>query len=122
MDDRPIFLNLFKIKLPLSGFVSILHRVSGVLFFLGLPILIYMYQVLPKHSAGDFSYSIFLKVSVWLLVVAFQYHFLAGVRHMVADFFHLHSLRSANVSAMLVLVFALLFAVWSGMLVFGVKL
>ena len=122
MDGRPVFLNLLKIKLPLSGLVSILHRISGVLFFLGLPILIYMYQVLPTYSNGSNIYHIGFKVSVWLLIVAFQYHFLAGVRHMISDFFHMHSLKSANLSAIVVLLLAVFFAIWSGVLVFGVEL
>ena len=38
MSTKPVFINLFKINLPLSGFLSITHRISGLLiFFLILP-------------------------------------------------------------------------------------
>ncbi len=42
--QRPKYLNLAEIRLPLPGFVSILHRVSGALLFFGLPILIYLFS------------------------------------------------------------------------------
>ena len=119
MQERPIFLNLLKIKLPLSGFVSILHRVSGVLFFLGLPVLLVLYQELPSNQATKLFDHIYIQLIVWLLLVAYQYHFIAGLRHMLSDFGDYHSLRFANVSGMLVLLLSVFFAVWSGLLIFG---
>ncbi|MFZ0790644.1 MAG: succinate dehydrogenase, cytochrome b556 subunit, partial [Chromatiaceae bacterium] len=35
--DRPIFLDLRRLKLPIGGWVSILHRLSGILLVLALP-------------------------------------------------------------------------------------
>ena len=36
---RPVYLNLFQIRLPLPGIVSILHRISGAaLFLVGIPL------------------------------------------------------------------------------------
>lgn len=42
---RPKHLDLPKIRLPLPGFVSILHRVSGAGLFLLLPFLLYLLQL-----------------------------------------------------------------------------
>jgi succinate dehydrogenase / fumarate reductase cytochrome b subunit len=42
---RPVYLNLFKIRLPLPGVVSIMHRASGALLFLLLPLLLYVLQL-----------------------------------------------------------------------------
>ena len=43
--QRPVYLNLVRIRLPLPGIVSILHRISGaVLFFVGLPLLLVALQ------------------------------------------------------------------------------
>ncbi|MFN7014923.1 MAG: succinate dehydrogenase, cytochrome b556 subunit, partial [Bacteroidia bacterium] len=39
---RPKHLDLLRIKLPLPGIVSILHRISGALLFLALPLLLLM--------------------------------------------------------------------------------
>ena len=41
-DPRPVYLNLLKIKLPLTGIVSFAHRISGVLLFLALPFAVYL--------------------------------------------------------------------------------
>jgi succinate dehydrogenase / fumarate reductase, cytochrome b subunit len=35
--NRPVFLDLWRIKLPATGIVSILHRISGVLMVLAIP-------------------------------------------------------------------------------------
>ena len=41
---RPKHLALHLIKLPLPGFVSVLHRISGLLLFVALPLLLLMLQ------------------------------------------------------------------------------
>ena len=42
---RPVYLNLFAIRLPLPAFVSILHRATGALLFLvGIPLLLWVVQ------------------------------------------------------------------------------
>jgi len=43
-NKRPKFLALHQIRLPLPGLVSILHRISGALLFLALPLLLWMLQ------------------------------------------------------------------------------
>ena len=42
--SRPVYLNLFKIHLPLPGWVSILQRMSGAVLFLVTPVLLYLLQ------------------------------------------------------------------------------
>ena len=42
--QRPKFLNLFAIRLPLAGYASIFHRVSGIGLFLMLPLLIWLFD------------------------------------------------------------------------------
>ena len=43
--QRPVYLNLARIRLPLPGLVSILHRISGAaLFLVGVPLLLYAVQ------------------------------------------------------------------------------
>ena len=117
MRERPVFLKLWKIKLPLAAFISITHRVSGVVFFLGFPLLLYLYSLLPLAGELDQWLSmLWVKASIWLMVNLYIYHFLAGVRHMVADFGHDHSLQRANQSAVVVLVLAVIFSVWTGVL------
>ena len=43
MDQRPVYLDLTKIRLPMSAFSSITHRLSGMyVFFITLPVMLYM--------------------------------------------------------------------------------
>ena len=115
MRERPVFLNLFKIKLPLAGFISITHRISGIVFFLGFPLLIYVYKILPiKADLLAFLGNIWVRFGIWALVSLYVYHFFAGIRHMVADFGHDHSLEAANRSAIIVLVLGIVFALYLG--------
>lgn len=118
--DRPIFLNLFKIHLPLAALISILHRITGVLFFLGFPLIIYLYQLLPFAQARNLLMMFPVKFTVWGLISLFQYHFFSGVRHLLADSFHWHGLKYANLSSWLVLLASVVMAIWAGVLIYGV--
>jgi succinate dehydrogenase / fumarate reductase cytochrome b subunit len=90
-DNRPVYLNLFKIRLPTTGIVSFAHRVSGVFLFLAIPFSIYLLD-LSVTSAQGFEHSmqllqgpvmqLVLLVLVWSLV----HHFLAGIRYLFLDF------------------------------------
>ena len=43
MQERPVYLDLTKIRLPMSAFSSITHRLSGMyVFFITLPMMLYM--------------------------------------------------------------------------------
>ena len=121
MRERPVFLNLLKINLPLAGFISITHRITGVVFFLGMPLLLYMYAVLPqKQVILGFVDNMWVKFFVWSLVSVYVYHFFAGLRHMVADFGHNHTLGRANSSAVVVLLLGVIFAIWHAMLIWEI--
>jgi len=53
--QRPKHLALHKIKLPLPGFVSILHRLSGLLLFISLPLLLWLLQA-SLNSIESYTY------------------------------------------------------------------
>ena len=113
-DNRPVFLDLTKIALPVTALVSILHRVSGVGMILGLPLMLAMMYatvaggVYQAYLTAALSISI-VKVVLLLVVTGTGYHILAGIRHSLDDFIGSHSLRSARVSAWAIL---LLWLVW----------
>ncbi|MEW5943403.1 MAG: succinate dehydrogenase, cytochrome b556 subunit [Pseudomonadota bacterium] len=87
---RPIYLNLFKIKLPLPGVVSFLHRISGALLFIAIPFLLAIFQQ-SLGSAEGFGQmrECLASPPVKLLVVgtawAFFHHFFAGLRFLALD-------------------------------------
>jgi len=87
---RPKYLNLFEIKLPVAGFASILHRVSGAALFLLLPWLIFLFDISlksPESFARFQSYVAhpFVKLVLLGLVWAFLHHFCMGIRVLLID-------------------------------------
>ena len=112
MSIKPTYINLFKIQLPLSAFLSISHRVSGIMiFFMVLPFFAYILNILLDSPASFISYmdaynsSIFLRTFVLFNILIFEYHVIAGIRHMLMDF-HLISetLSASNTSAKIALI------------------
>tara|TARA_B100001250_G_scaffold200426_1_gene171861 strand:- start:6099 stop:6479 length:381 start_codon:yes stop_codon:yes gene_type:complete len=112
MSIKPVYINLFKIQLPLSALISISHRVSGMLiFFLVLPISAYILNILLESPSSFISFmdtynsSIFIRTFVLFNVLIFEYHVIAGIRHMLMDF-HLinETLSTSNTSAIIVLI------------------
>lgn len=97
---RPKYLNLFEIRLPLAGFVSILHRVSGAGLFLLLPFLVYLLQLSlgPEEAQAEFE-AILAQPLVRLLLLgalwAYIHHFCAGIRFLLLDL-HMGSDRQAS--------------------------
>ena len=120
-NKRPKFLALHQIKLPLPGVVSILHRVSGALLFLSLPLLLWMLQCslrsvetyarLSEALHNPFS-KLFLLVVAW----AFLHHLCAGIRYLAIDLQFASSLARARSSSRWVLTVSLAltacFGVW----------
>lgn len=121
--QRPKYLALHEIRLPLAGFASILHRVSGAGLFLMLPLLIWLLQL----SLGSTSESATLFTAVtgnWLvklillgLLWAFLHHFCMGIRILLIDIHVGVEKQQAHASAMAVMVVSLALT-----LVFGLKL
>lgn len=101
---RPKHLALHKIKLPLPGFVSILHRVSGILLFLSLPLLLWLFQLSLRsietytQLATLFQHPI-SKIVVLGLLWAFLHHFFAGIRYLALDLHIGTSLAQARASS-----------------------
>jgi succinate dehydrogenase / fumarate reductase, cytochrome b subunit len=115
---RPKYLSLpailFQIRLPLPGWVSILHRVSGAL--LVLPFTAWLLYMLDKSLASEEgfeamrSYLATALVKLGLLVFAWAYchHFLAGIRYLLLDLNKGIELRPARISSAAVLVVSLI--------------
>ena len=111
MNRRPVYIDLRKIKLPMSAFSSITHRLSGMyIFFISLPLFIYLLFVSTKNKTSfDLIYTSLQSISVFSVFVFISfsilwYHILTGVRHLVMDFFHLgETLKGAYYSSIFVL-------------------
>jgi succinate dehydrogenase / fumarate reductase cytochrome b subunit len=86
----PRYLNLLKIKLPPGGIASIAHRISGVLMFLGIPFLAWLFsRSLESESAylevRQLIDSPIIFLATLLLVWSLSHHLLAGLRHLLLD-------------------------------------
>jgi succinate dehydrogenase / fumarate reductase cytochrome b subunit len=109
---RHKYLNLFEIKLPLAGFASILHRVSGAGLFLMLPLLIWLLQ-LSLGSAESFETfkavvaHPLVKLILLGLLWAFLHHFCMGIRIVLIDLHIGVAKAQANASAKAVLAVSL---------------
>jgi len=108
-------------RLPLTAWASISHRVSGVLLFVGMLPLIWALDASLSGPEGFASVrellaSPLVKVVIWGILVALIYHSLAGVRHLVMDFGVGESMeggtRSARIVVVLTVLAALLAGVW----------
>ena len=89
--SRPVYLNLFKIRLPVTGIVSLAHRVSGVLLFLAIPFLIYLVDLSIESPEGYQTAINWLQNPVVMfiqlvLVWSLAHHFFAGLRFLLLDF------------------------------------
>ena len=124
-NNRPINVNPFSIKLPISAITSIAHRMSGVWLFLMLPFFLFALQLLIETPKG-YEYlaqtlsPVACKLGVWLGGVALGYHLLAGVRHILMDTQLLpENLRVAKMSAWAVWGATFLLVIWFGFRLFG---
>lgn len=106
--NRPKNLNLMSIRLPINALVSILHRVSGALMFLVLPLLLLSLQLSLKSAdtyqhLANLLHSPFIKLMLIGLAWAFFHHFFAGLRHLAMDVHWMTSLQKARFSGRVVL-------------------
>lgn len=106
--QRPKYLDLIKIRLPVPGFVSILHRISGAALFLFAGVLLYLFQeslqspdsyIRFRAIADHWWMKLFLTGMLWALL----HHLFAGLRHLLLDLDILTDLKPARATSWAVL-------------------
>ncbi len=120
LKQRPQFRNIHvsqivAYRLPPAGIVSILHRVSGVLMFLLMPFIIWMFDT---SVSSEVSYDVFrsafaagvgfvpgwfLKLVALALIWAYLHHLIAGIRHLWMDATHAVTKEFGHTSAIVTL-------------------
>jgi len=117
--QRPKHLALHLIKLPLPGFISILHRISGLLLFFALPLLLLMLQYSLRsietytQLMAVLAYPL-AKLMLLGLLWAFLHHFCAGLRYLAIDLDYGVKLAQARTSSKMVLAVSLVLTVLLG--------
>ena len=134
---RPEFRNINALtdlpsyRLPAAGIVSILHRISGLIMFLLLPLIVWMFDTsvsseisFAKFSAAfnvglGFVPAVLVKVVVLRLIWAYLHHLIAGVRHVYMDVCHAVTKEFGKSSAIATLVLSLGLTAALGAKLFG---
>jgi succinate dehydrogenase / fumarate reductase cytochrome b subunit len=104
---RPKNLDLLSIRLPLPGILSIIHRISGAVLFLLLPVLLWLFQ---SSLASPESFATFksvvghplIKLILLGLIWLYMHHFCAGIRYLLLDLHKGIDLESARLSSWIV--------------------
>ncbi|WP_418320042.1 succinate dehydrogenase, cytochrome b556 subunit [Piscinibacter sakaiensis] len=124
LKPRPVYRNIHvsqiaRYRLPPAGVVSILHRISGVLMFLLMPFIIWMFDtsVTSEISYDRFTTAFnagllglpgfFWKLVALALIWAFLHHLIAGVRHLWMDMTHAVGKEFGRSSAIVTLVLSI---------------
>ncbi len=88
---RPVNLDIGTIHLPLAALTSITHRLTGVVVFAGLSVLLYLFSHSLESEAGfqqvgALVNSTAVKLALWVILSALVYHMVAGCKHLLMDF------------------------------------
>jgi len=117
---RPVNLNLFTIAFPVTAIVSILHRMSGIVLFLLIPLFLgFLHNslIMPEfflNMQAALINSVFNKLILWLGFSALIYHLLAGMRHVFMELGCGESKNAARVSAFVVIICAVVVSLLFG--------
>jgi len=108
---RPVNLDISTIKLPITGFASFFHRVSGIFLFAGMAFLLWMLDsslTSPEGFAAvrDASSNPVCKFVSFVVLAALAYHTIMGIRHLIMDFGVGESLKGGQLGAKIAFVIA----------------
>jgi succinate dehydrogenase / fumarate reductase cytochrome b subunit len=107
---RPVNLDLRTIKQPLPAISSILHRITGIILFVGVAFMLYAFDLSLDSEQGFnavadmLGNNFFAKFIAWGLVSSLLYHFFAGIKHLIMDCGYCEELESGTMIAKLTLV------------------
>jgi succinate dehydrogenase / fumarate reductase cytochrome b subunit len=119
--QRPVFLDLLRIRQPVTALLSIGHRLSGVLMVLAIPFFVWLFDRSLASAEGyrhaaSLLQSLPARLALLLLIWALAHHFFAGIRYLLLDVDVGADIERARFSARLVflagLVVLIIAAVW----------
>jgi succinate dehydrogenase / fumarate reductase cytochrome b subunit len=118
-DNRPKNLDFKTLRLPLPAITSILHRISGIIIFAGIFVLLWLLAASLTSESGfrnvqQWLASTPVKLVVWVILAGLLYHFIAGIKHLVMDIGIGETLEGANTGAKLVVVTSVIAIVLAG--------
>ena len=116
---RPVNLDIGTIQLPVTAYVSILHRVSGVILFGAVGLFLWILDSSLSseesfNSIKEFMNTLIVQIIIWLSLAALIYHLVAGLRHLVMDYGYGETLSGGILGAKLVLTFSAILMLMAG--------
>ncbi len=120
--SRPVNLDLQTIRFPITAIASILHRVSGVITFVSIGILLWLLSISLSSPEGFTQASsvvdgFFVKFILWGILTALAYHIAGGIRHLLMDLGHFEELDTGALSAKVALGVTVVLSVLAGVMV-----
>lgn len=117
--QRPVNLDLRTIKLPITAITSILHRISGIILFIGLAFMLYALSASLGSEEGFANVKATLtsplaKFIAWGLLSSLLYHLVAGIRHLIMDTGVGETLEGGKLGSKIVIVVSLALIVLAG--------
>lgn len=87
---RPVNLDIGTINLPLAAWTSIMHRISGVIVFVGIALLLCLLNASLESEEGfggikEGMSSPVGRFILWAVLSALAYHIVAGCKHLLMD-------------------------------------
>jgi len=116
---RPVNLDIGTIQLPVTAYVSILHRVSGVVLFAVVGLFLWILDSSLSseesfNSIKEFTNIFVVQIIIWLSLAALIYHLVAGLRHLVMDYGYGETLSGGILGAKLVLISSIILMLMAG--------
>ena len=111
-DNNPLSPHIQIYRWHISSIISISHRISGLLNFLGF-ILIFFWLIILSYQESN--YEIFLLIinsfiGKFILIGftwSMSFHVLSGIRHLVWDLGYGFEIKTANITGVIVIISSL---------------
>jgi len=110
---------MLTLKWPITSLSSILHRVTGVLLFLSVPLCLWALEKSLSSKAGFYQIKSLLqgdvsKFVLWAILAMLAYHIIAGIRHLLMDAGVGESLEGGVLGSKLVILLGIVTAIGLG--------
>ncbi len=120
--QRPVNLDLQTIDFPVTAIASIVHRVSGIIVFVALAIMLWLLAESLGSPEGfenvaGLSDNFLIKFILWGTLTALAYHIVVGVRHVIMDLGYWEEMESASQSAKVAFAITVVLSLLAGVMV-----
>ena len=118
-DTRPVNLDLNTIRFPITAITSILTRVSGVINFGAVAIMLWLLDMSLSGPDGFAAAQEVLaaplaKFIIWGILSVSIYHALAGIKHLFGDFGYGETLEGGVLGSRIIIALSIVLILLAG--------